>query len=117
MGKILIQRDESSATKEPKLLYTKLPSDIRDRDVIVVDPMLATGGSILLAIEQLKRVGVREERIVFLNVVCAPEGLKRLFDRFPRVRVVTAAVDEGLNKDKFIVPGLGDFGDRYFGTN
>ena len=78
--------------------------------------MLATGGSASMAIDELARRGVRTERIVFLNVVACPEGLAVLARRHPEVRVVTAAVDEGLNADQFIVPGLGDFGDRYFST-
>ena len=118
VGKILIQRNEASADKRPVLFYAKLPAAIAAPDsvVLLVDPMLATGGSASMAISELARRGVAEERIVFLSVVACPEGLTLLANRHPRVRVVTAAVDEGLNEDMYIVPGLGDFGDRYFNT-
>ncbi len=117
VGKILIQRDETSPQKIPKLFYVKLPQDIARRTVLLVDPMLATGQSASVAIGELLARGVPEDRIVFLNVVACPEGLAVLGSRYPKVRVVTAAVDEGLNSELYIVPGLGDFGDRYFGTD
>ena len=84
--------------------------------MLLCDPMLATGGSASMAIRELVRAGVDEARIVFLCVVACPEGLRALAAAYPRVRVVCAAVDDGLNEHRFIVPGLGDFGDRYFGT-
>lgn len=115
-GKILIQRDEDSPGKEPRLFYVKLPRDIGKRAVLLVDPMLATGQSAELAIRELVNRGVPQSRIVFLNVVACPEGLDHLFRCFPDVKVVTGAVDSGLNEHKYIVPGLGDYGDRYFGT-
>ncbi|HNZ04552.1 MAG TPA: uracil phosphoribosyltransferase [Myxococcota bacterium] len=114
LGKILIQRDEKTA--EPHLYYSKLPPDIADRWVLLLDPMLATGGSIVKAIEVLGQKGVPQSRIIFVNLVSCWQGLDRLFQRFPDVRVVTAEVDPGLNEHAYIVPGLGDFGDRYFGT-
>ena len=117
VGKILIQRDEATKEKHPRLLYSKFPADLRKRDVIIVDPMLASGGSIRMAIGELIRAGVKEDRILFLNVVSCPEGIEALFNQYPKVKVVTASVDDGLNDDKYIVPGLGDFGDRYYGTN
>jgi uracil phosphoribosyltransferase len=113
-AKILIQRDEETA--EPKLFYSKLPSDIADCHVMLCDPMLATGGSALTAIDVLKKAGVKEENILFLNVVSVPEGLKILAEKAPGVTIVTAALDSHLNPQKFIIPGLGDFGDRYYGT-
>lgn len=117
VGKVLIQRDEATADKRAVLSYMKLPRDMSGKaGVLLVDPMLATGGSACKAIEQLVLAGVPPERILFVNVVCCPEGLRRLAAEWPAVRVVTAAVDEGLNEHKFLVPGLGDFGDRYFGT-
>lgn len=117
VGKILIQRDEAAADKAPRLTYVKLPPDIAARAaVLLVDPMLATGQSAAAAIDVLLRSGVEEERIVFLNVVASPEGLRLLGARFPRVKVVTAAVDTCLDERLYIVPGLGDFGDRYHGT-
>lgn len=114
IGKILIQRDEETA--QPKFIYAKLPPDIGDRHVLLLDPMLATGGSALKAVEVLLEHGVKEDHIIFINLVAAPEGIRNFYSRFPKINIVTAAVDEGLNDKKFIVPGLGDFGDRYFGT-
>ena len=111
LGKILIQRDESTAGKPPKLYFTKLPPRSNYKKVILVDPMLATGNSAIMAIHELIKVGVREEDIVFLNVVACPEGLDRLFAEFPKVRVVTGSIDSHLDSNLYIVPGLGDFGD------
>ncbi|KAM0746550.1 PRTase-like protein [Meredithblackwellia eburnea MCA 4105] len=115
IGKILIQRDEE--THQAKLFYSKLPEDIASRYCLLLDPMLATGGSAIKAIEVLIANGVPEERILFLNLVASPEGLQAMFDVYPNVKVITAWVDEGLNEKKYIVPGLGDFGDRYFTSN
>ena len=114
VGKILIQRDEETAL--PKLFYSKLPPDVAQRKVILVDPMLATGGSAITAIQVLLDAGVPEEHILFSNVVSYPEGLAAMFEAHPKVRTVTCAVDDGLNDKKYIVPGLGDFGDRYYST-
>merc|ERR1712232_1196387 len=113
-AKILIQRDEETA--EPKLFYSKLPPNVKDLHVILCDPMLATGGSAAMAIGVLKEAGVTEENILFINVVACPEGLKALAEKTPGVRILTCEVDTHLNERKFIVPGLGDFGDRYYGT-
>ena len=113
-AKILIQRDEETA--QPVLMYSKLPPKIEAMNVLLCDPMLATGGSALTAIKVLKDAGVPEERITFANVVSCPEGLANLKKHAPKVVVVTSAVDEGLDARKYIVPGLGDFGDRYYGT-
>ena len=116
-GKILIQRDENDSEKRPKLFYVKLPPHIASRaGILLVDPMLATGQSAGLAIRELMARGVKEELIVFLNVVACPEGLDALFTAHPHIKVVTGAVDSYLNSSKYICPGLGDFGDRYFGT-
>ena len=79
--------------------------------------MLATGGSVIKAIQVLMEYGVQEDRIIFLNLICAPEGIKKLNESYPRVRIVTAEIDACLNEKFFIVPGLGDFGCRYFGTD
>lgn len=113
-AKILIQRDE--ATAEPKLYYSKLPPNISSLHVVLCDPMLATGGSASTAIQVLKDAGVKEENILFINLVCCPEGLQLLAAKAPAVKIVTAALDEKLNDRFYIVPGLGDFGDRYYGT-
>ncbi|CBY01040.1 hypothetical protein LEMA_P021700.1 [Plenodomus lingam JN3] len=112
IGKILIQRDEE--TSKPKLYYDKLPEDIADRWVLLLDPMLATGGSALMAIEVLISRGVPEEHILFLNLIASPEGAQNLAKKFPKVRVVTAFVDQGLDEKNYIIPGLGDFGDRFY---
>ncbi|KAF2474362.1 PRTase-like protein [Lindgomyces ingoldianus] len=112
IGKILIQRDEE--TSKPKLYYDKLPEDIAERWVLLLDPMLATGGSALMAVDVLKSRGVPEDHILFLNLIASPEGAKNFAKRFPKVRVVTAFVDMGLDAKNYIVPGLGDFGDRFY---
>jgi uracil phosphoribosyltransferase len=85
--------------------------------VVLCDPMLATGGSSMTALHTLvKEYGVKPERIVFANVISCPEGLDALAKDFPEVKIVTAWVDDGLNEEKFILPGLGDYGDRFFNT-
>ena len=101
IGKILIQRDEE--TSKPRLFYDKLPNDIKDRWVLLLDPMLATGGSALMAVDVLKSRGVPEEHILFLNLIASPEGAKRFAERFPKVMVVTAFVDQGLNEKKSVI--------------
>ncbi|KAF2076370.1 hypothetical protein CYY_002327 [Polysphondylium violaceum] len=114
IGKILIQRDEETAL--PKLLYAKLPTDIEKRYVLLLDPMLATGGTVTQAIEVLVEKGVKEENIVFINLIAAPEGIQFLHSKYPKVKIVTGEIDTNLNEKKYIIPGIGDFGDRYFGT-
>ncbi|ERT02331.1 uracil phosphoribosyltransferase [Sporothrix schenckii ATCC 58251] len=112
IGKILIQRDEETA--QPKLFYDKLPEDIANRWVLLLDPMFATGGSAIMAVEVLKSRGVPEERILFLNLIASPQGVSKFASKFPKLRVVTAFIDEGLDEKNYIIPGLGDFGDRYY---
>ncbi|KAL2393325.1 Uracil phosphoribosyltransferase [Exophiala dermatitidis] len=112
IGKILIQRNED--TSLPKLFYEKLPPDISNRWVLLLDPMLATGGSAIMAVEVLKNHGVPEDRILFLNLIASPEGIRNFAEKVPKVRVITAFIDQGLNDQNYIVPGLGDFGDRYY---
>jgi len=116
VGKILIQRDEECPNKTPKLFYKKLPKDIADCFVILVDPMLATSGSARMALDVLVSDGVLPKNIMFLNLICAPEGLKKLKEVYPEIHVVTGAIDSHLNEKAYIVPGLGDYGDRYYGT-
>jgi len=116
VGKILMQRDEEDPEKKAKLYYSKLPPNVDSMTVLLCDPMLATGGSALGAIKVLIDAKVPEDKILFLNTVAAPEGLQKLYQEYPKLRVVTAALDSKLNEHKFIVPGLGDFGDRYYGT-
>ncbi|KAL9093304.1 MAG: hypothetical protein Q9165_004045 [Trypethelium subeluteriae] len=98
IGKILIQRDEE--TSKPRLFYAKLPEDIADRWVLLLDPMLATGGSALMAVDVLRSHGVPEERILFLNLIASPEGANNFAQKFPKLRVVTAFVDQGLDEKK-----------------
>ena len=112
IGHIGMYRDPE--TFEPHEYYCKLPSDITKREVIVLDPMLATGGSAIDAISQLKSKGV--QNIKFLCIIAAPEGLEALTKAHPDVQIYAAAKDECLNEHKYIVPGLGDAGDRIFGT-
>lgn len=112
IGKILIQRDEETAL--PKLFYAKLPEDISERYVFLLDPMLATGGSAMMAVEVLLSRGAQMDRIFFLNLLAAPEGIKAFQDKYPEVKIITGGIDEKLDEDKYIVPGLGDFGDRYY---
>lgn len=104
IGKILIQRDEETA--QPKLFYDKLPEDIAERWVLLLDPMFATGGSAIMAVEVLKSRGVPEERILFLNLIASPEGIKNFASKFPKLRVVTAFVDAGLDEKKYESPSL-----------
>jgi len=116
IGKILIQREEKSADKNPVLYYQKLPKPIAECFCILVDPMLATAGSAKRAIAVLIDAGVPEANIMFINLICCPEGLRNLYNEYPNIKVVTCCIDEYLNEHKFIVPGLGDYGDRYYGT-
>jgi len=112
IGHIGLYRDEE--TFEPKEYYCKLPAAIDERKIFVVDPMLATGGSAIAAIDFIKQYGGRD--IIFLCVIAAPEGLEKLAAAHPDVKVFVGNLDRGLNEKKYIVPGLGDAGDRIFGT-
>ncbi len=112
VGHIGLYRDPE--TLEPVEYYCKLPEDCSEREVFVVDPMLATGGSAVAAIKMLKDKGVRN--IHFLCIIAAPEGVEAMKEAHPDVDVYIGALDEGLNNHGYIVPGLGDAGDRIFGT-
>ena len=112
IGHIGLYRDP--VTHKPVEYYCKLPEDIANRQVFVVDPMLATGGSARDAITQIKKRGARS--IKFIGIIAAPEGLKALHEAHPDVDIYVAALDEKLNEKGYIVPGLGDAGDRIFGT-
>ncbi|MCI7240230.1 uracil phosphoribosyltransferase [Aerococcus suis] len=114
VGHIGMYRDHE--TLEPQEYFFKMPTDISERQVIVVDPMLATGGSAMMAIDSLVKRGVDPEHIKFVCLVSCPEGVKALEEAYPQIDIYTAALDEGLNEDSYIVPGLGDAGDRLFGT-
>ena len=112
VGHIGLYRDPD--TLEPVEYYCKMPTDISEREVIILDPMLATGGSASAAIQFIKNYGVKH--IKLMNIIAAPEGIERVHKDHPDVDIYCAAVDEKLNDHGYIVPGLGDAGDRIFGT-
>ena len=112
IGVIGLYRNEE--TLKPVKYYYKVPKDIADRTVILLDPMLATGGSAIDAISMLKEDGVKN--IKFLCIIAAPEGIKKIEELYPEVEVYCAKIDEKLNDVGYILPGLGDAGDRIFGT-
>jgi uracil phosphoribosyltransferase len=112
VGFIGLYRDEE--TLQPVEYFVKLPNDIAERDVIVLDPMLATGNSTAAAIDTVKAAGATD--IVVIAIIAAPEGIERVLADHPDVRIVVASIDRGLNEHGFIVPGLGDAGDRLYGT-
>jgi uracil phosphoribosyltransferase len=112
VGHIGLYRNEE--TLEPVEYFCKLPSDAKDREIFVVDPMLATGGSAIAAITLLKRRGI--DKIRFLCLIAAPEGLEKLKVAHPDVNIYIGALDERLNEKGYILPGLGDAGDRIYGT-
>ena len=112
VGHIGMYRDEE--TLKPVEYLVKLPEDIDQRQIFVVDPMLATGGSAILAVDSLKKRGAAN--IKFVCLVAAPEGVKKLQEAHPDIDIYTASLDEKLNEHGYIVPGLGDAGDRLFGT-
>lgn len=112
VGHIGLQRNEE--TLQPEEYYCKLPSDIAEREVLLVDPMLATGGSSAAAVSFLKDRGAKN--IKFLCIIAAPEGIKVMQEKHPDVKIFCGALDEKLNEHGYILPGLGDAGDRIFGT-
>ena len=113
VGHLGMYRNEE--TRKPVPYYDKLPADISNREVLLLDPMLATGGSAIAAVDYLRKAGVTST-IKFLNIVSAPQGIEALLAYDDNVDIYTCAVDEGLNEAAYIVPGLGDAGDRIFGT-
>lgn len=112
IGHIGLYRNEE--TLEPVPYYFKVPKDVENREVILLDPMLATGGSAIDAISQIKKAGVK--KIKFLSIIAAPEGIEKVEEVHPDVQIYTASLDSHLNENGYIVPGLGDAGDRIFGT-
>jgi uracil phosphoribosyltransferase len=112
VGFIGLARDEATAIA--KEYYYKLPKITQNSIILIVDPMLATGGSILHLLSSLSKTPAGEIRVI--SVISAPEGLEKVTAAFPEVKIFTAAIDDHLNDQKYIVPGLGDYGDRYFGT-
>lgn len=114
IGHVGMYRDHD--TLQPVEYFVKLPSDISERQLFVVDPMLATGGSAVAAIDALLKRGAHPESIKFCCLVAAPEGVKVLQEAHPEIDIYAAALDERLNENGYILPGLGDAGDRLFGT-
>ena len=114
VGFLGLYRDEE--TLEPKEYYAKLPPVITDAVVLLVDPMLATGGSVVHALDVLNKAGVKDENVKYVGVVGSPEGIEKVRTFHPNVEIYLAACDEKLNEKGYIVPGLGDCGDRLFGT-
>jgi uracil phosphoribosyltransferase len=112
VGFIGLYRDEE--TLQPVEYYVKLPADVAERDVILLDPMLATGNSTAHAVKLVKDAGATSVRLV--SIIAAPEGVERVLGEYPDVQIVVAAIDRGLNEKGYIVPGLGDAGDRLYGT-
>ena len=112
VGHIGLYRDPE--TLDPVEYYCKMPQDIAERDILIVDPMLATGGSADMAITKMKELGCKSIKLMIL--VAAPEGVQYIYDRHPDVEIYCAALDDHLDKNGYIVPGLGDAGDRIFGT-
>ena len=113
VGFVGLYRDEE--TKKPVTYYERFPPQARTGTCIIIDPMLATGGSTVAAIDQLKAFGAKD--IIVICIVTCPEGLQLVGEKHPEVPVYTAAIDRKLNENKYIVPGLGDAGDRLFGTS
>ena len=114
VGCIGLKRDEETA--KPRLYYSNLPPIGRENSVIILDPMIATGGSGSAAIQILKDKGIKEENMLFMAIIASQQGVDHIEQQFPKLKVVVPAIDETLNAQFFIEPGLGDFGDRYFGT-
>ena len=114
IGHIGLYRNEK--TLEPVEYFCKMPADLPEREILMLDPMLATGGSAIAAVQCLRKRGVDPRNIKFLSLVASPEGLQKLHDIEPEISIYVAVVDQGLNENGYIVPGLGDAGDRIFGT-
>jgi len=114
IGIIGAKRDEKTAQAD--LYYQNLPPLSANQQIIILDPMIATGGTGIIALNLLSQKGVKPENIIFVSIVSAPEGINNIKKFYPHITLITAAQDQKLNDKKFIVPGLGDFGDRYFGT-
>lgn len=114
VGHVGLYRDEK--TMQPVEYFVKMPNNLEDRQLYIVDPMLATGGSAVAAINSLLDRGAKAENMKFICLVAAPEGVKALMEAHPEVEIFTASLDEKLDEHAYIVPGLGDAGDRLFGT-
>lgn len=114
IGCIGLKRDEITAIAH--LYYKNLPTISKDSKIIILDPMIATGGSALSALEILTKDGIKEENMIFACIICSKEGIENIKNKYPKLKIINIAQDKELNQKKFIIPGLGDFGDRYFGT-
>lgn len=114
VGMVGVQRDPESAVG--KGYYLRLPKISLNDDVVVLDPLIASGGSAQVTLEAAKAAGAVEERMIYVSAIASPEGLKLLKETYPKLCILVAQVDEGLDSQKYILPGLGDFGDRFFGT-
>ena len=114
VGIVGLKRDEETA--QANWYYKNLPPISNSTQIIILDPMLATGGTALETLKKLQKHGANHKKTIFVTMICAPEGIKAIKTQFPDVKIINASIDEKLNQNKFIVPGLGDFGDRYFGT-
>ncbi|KAJ6866651.1 uridine kinase-like protein 5 [Populus alba x Populus x berolinensis] len=114
IGKILIHGEGNNGRQ---LIYEKLPADISSRHVLLLDPVLASGNSAVKAINLLLSKGVVESNIIFLNLIAAPQGIHVVCKKFPKLKIVTSEIDVTLDEDLSVIPGMGEFGDRYFGTN
>ncbi|KAJ8768190.1 hypothetical protein K2173_021130 [Erythroxylum novogranatense] len=114
IGKILIHGEGNNGRQ---LIYEKLPADISSRQVLLLDPVLASGNSAVKAISLLLSKGVPECNIIFLNLIAAPQGIHAVCKKFPKLKIVTSEIDETLDKDARVIPGMGEFADRYFGTD
>ncbi len=114
VGFVGMKRDEKTA--KAHLYYNNLPKISQRDQVIILDPMIATGGSSVGTIKILTDLGVEQKQILFVGVIAAPEGIKIMQKTFPGIKIIVAVTDKGLTPKKFITPGLGDFGDRFFGT-
>ncbi len=115
VGFIGIRRDEQTAF--PHIYYENLINDCTGFKIIILDPMIATGGSTIAAIKRLLNQHANEENILVTSIICSKDGIKAILKAFPKVKVTTAVIDPELDKNKFIIPGLGDFGDRFFGSS
>jgi len=114
IGVVGLKRDEQTA--KAHLYYNNIPPAKSEDTIIILDPMIATGGTGIETIKTVKDKGIKEERIIFASIICSPEGIANVRSYAPNITILTAGIDKRLNDKKFIVPGLGDFGDRYFGT-
>jgi len=115
-GKILIQRNYEKIQNGTGPLYSSFPSHLSKCHVLLLDPILATGNTAISSLDLLREKGVSQEKIIFVNLICAPEGIERVFQKFPKITLVTSSIDDKLDEKGYIIPGIGDFGDRFLGT-